>query len=442
MIRRLARPLLYLGIVGAVLALSKVHAVAHDYSYSDSSRLVWSIAYMALLAVTAYAVGLPEVGRTRSAFVAALVAAAGGVLEISVVQAFVGDALLPRAVVFGTGIVLVPWYVFVDVIGRDVRSAAAGRDRVLFVGAVDEGEHLREELETSAERPAILVHALSVEEASPIGSGDESVVDLAIDLHATVLVLSRAAQEDEGIVSQAATLHEGGVRVRTMTGFYEEWLGKLPISELERASLMFDIRSVHQIGYVRTKRMLDLVVGAIGAIPFLVALPFVLLGNLVGNRGPLFFAQPRVGLDGRPFSILKFRSMRPAPKDSGTNAAWTGESDPRITPFGRVLRVTHLDELPQVLNILRGDLSIVGPRPEQPQYVKKLREKIPFYDLRHLVRPGLTGWAQVKYHYGADENDALEKLQYEFFYLRHQGLGLDLRIIGRTTRSVFGGEGR
>jgi lipopolysaccharide/colanic/teichoic acid biosynthesis glycosyltransferase len=107
-----------------------------------------------------------------------------------------------------------------------------------------------------------------------------------------------------------------------------------------------------------------------------------------------------------------------------------------------VLRVTHLDELPQVLNILRGDLSIVGPRPEQPQYVKKLREKIPFYDLRHLVRPGLTGWAQVKYHYGADENDALEKLQYEFFYLRHQGLGLDLRIIGRTTRSVFGGEGR
>jgi lipopolysaccharide/colanic/teichoic acid biosynthesis glycosyltransferase len=168
----------------------------------------------------------------------------------------------------------------------------------------------------------------------------------------------------------------------------------------------------------------------------------VLLGNLVGNRGPLFFAQPRVGLDGRPFSILKFRSMRPAPKDSGTNAAWTGESDPRITPFGRVLRVTHLDELPQVLNILRGDLSIVGPRPEQPQYVKELREKIPFYDLRHLVRPGLTGWAQVKYHYGADENDALEKLQYEFFYLRHQGLGLDLRIIGRTTRSVFGGEGR
>jgi lipopolysaccharide/colanic/teichoic acid biosynthesis glycosyltransferase len=121
---------------------------------------------------------------------------------------------------------------------------------------------------------------------------------------------------------------------------------------------------------------------------------------------------------------------------------WTTEQDPRITPFGRWLRVSHLDELPQVVNILRGDLAVVGPRPEQPRYVDELSDKLPFYGMRHLVRPGLTGWAQVKYGYAGDERDALEKLQYEFFYLRRQSLTLDLRIVVRTVRSVLGGEGR
>jgi lipopolysaccharide/colanic/teichoic acid biosynthesis glycosyltransferase len=147
-----------------------------------------------------------------------------------------------------------------------------------------------------------------------------------------------------------------------------------------------------------------------------------------------------VGKGGREFEILKFRTMRAAPE--GAASTWTSEDDPRITPFGSWLRRSHVDELPQVVNILRGHLSVVGPRPEQPQYVEELEAKIPFYRLRHLVRPGLTGWAQVKYPYGASEGDALEKLQYEFFYLRHQSLVLDLRITGRTVRSVLGRGGR
>jgi lipopolysaccharide/colanic/teichoic acid biosynthesis glycosyltransferase len=121
---------------------------------------------------------------------------------------------------------------------------------------------------------------------------------------------------------------------------------------------------------------------------------------------------------------------------------WTSEADPRITPFGNLLRRSHLDELPQVWNILRGDLAVVGPRPEQPRYVADLTEKLPFYDLRHLVRPGLTGWAQVKYGYAGTEADALEKLQYEFFYLRRQSMGFDLQVMGRTLRSVLKGAGR
>jgi lipopolysaccharide/colanic/teichoic acid biosynthesis glycosyltransferase len=123
-------------------------------------------------------------------------------------------------------------------------------------------------------------------------------------------------------------------------------------------------------------------------------------------------------------------------------ADWTDSQDLRITPFGRFLRRSHLDELPQVWNILRGELSVVGPRPEQPQVVAQLVDKVPFYGIRHLVRPGLTGWAQVKYQYAGTEAETLEKLQYGFFYLRRQSLALDLRIVGRTARSVVGREGR
>ena len=201
---------------------------------------------------------------------------------------------------------------------------------------------------------------------------------------------------------------------------------------------MFDVGEMHRARYGRMKRVLDVVVGAVGVAALAVVTPLVAVGNLLGNRGPLLYRQPRVGKNGRSFSILKFRTMTPGPP----SGEWTAENDPRITPFGAWLRRSHLDELPQVVNILRGHLSLVGPRPEQPHYVEMLEAKLPFYRLRHLVRPGLTGWAQVKYPYGSSDADALEKLQYEFFYLRHQGLALDARIIGRTVRSVLGRGGR
>lgn len=202
---------------------------------------------------------------------------------------------------------------------------------------------------------------------------------------------------------------------------------------------MFDIGELHRVRYSRIKRLLDVLV-AVCLLPlFMAVIPLVCVGNLCGNRGSLWFSQVRVGRHGRRFVILKFRTMR---SDAEGSTDWTGEKDPRITPFGSLLRRTHVDELPQLLNILRGDLSVVGPRPEQPRYVDELVEKLPFYQVRHLVRPGLTGWAQVKYGYAGSEADAIEKLQYEFYYLRHQRLSLDLRIIVRTLRSVFQRAGR
>ncbi len=254
-----------------------------------------------------------------------------------------------------------------------------------------------------------------------------------------MIVLDREAQADEHIVAQAALLHERGARIRTVSLFYEQWLGKLPLGELERVSLMFDIGELHRDSYSRLKRLLDLALAVLCLPVLLLALPCVAIANRLGNHGPLFFRQPRVGKAGAVFTIWKFRTMR---HDLSPHSFWTSNDDPRVTPVGRLLRSTHLDELPQLLNVIRGDLSIVGPRPEQPAYVEQLIDKIPFYDLRHLVRPGMTGWRQVKFGYAGSEAEALEGLQYDFFYLRHQSLVMDLRIIGRTLRSVAWREGR
>ncbi len=439
--RRLARPLLLAGIVVTVLGLSKIHANAHGYDYTGSFRFAWSLAYIALLGATSYGAGLPELPPTRrSAALTALASTAAAALCMSVLQLVGGSALLPRFVVFGAPLVLVPFAAVCWSVARRGRARDGQRDRVVAVVGAEARSNLVRELDAHPERPAVLAWVLAPEEARSDGSQDTPLIDVARATGATVVVLDRAGLADQSVVDQAAELHEAGVRVRTLSLFYDQWLGKLPVSELERIGLLFDIGELHRAQYGRIKRILDTVGAAAGTLVLLAVAPVVWAGNQLGNRGPLLYRQTRVGKGGREFEILKFRTMRPA--GAGTATAWTGEDDPRITPFGAWLRRSHLDELPQVLNILRGDLSVVGPRPEQPHYVAELDTKVPFYRYRHLVRPGLTGWAQVKYPYGASEGDAFEKLQYEFYYLRHQSLALDLRITGRTLRSVLGRGGR
>lgn len=427
-----------------MLALSLLHArvIAQPaYAFAGTSRFVWAIAYSVLLAITTYAVGLPDQPRNkRQAAWLSLVAVAVAALGISIPQLILGDALLPRFVVFGAPLLLVPYQVAINALSRDGQSRAADRDRVLLVAQPAERERLVDDLRMELERSATLVASLSPAEASAAEPGVWPVVEAALATRANVVVVDRYAQAEDLVIAQAAKLHESGIRVRTLQGFYEEWLGKLPLSELERASLFFDIGELHRARYGRLKRVTDIVLGVIGMVALAIVTPFVLIGNLLANRGPLLYRQTRVGKGGEHFTILKFRTMRELrAEDAHTN--WTAENDPRVTPFGKLLRRSHLDELPQMVNILRGDLSIVGPRPEQPRYVEELSQKLAFYDLRHLVRPGLTGWAQVKYGYAGDESDALEKLQYEFFYLRNQDLAFDQRIVLRTLRAMTGGQG-
>ncbi len=189
----------------------------------------------------------------------------------------------------------------------------------------------------------------------------------------------------------------------------------------------------------RSKRAFDIVVSLLGIL--LTAPLFPLIALLVHRtKGPIFYRQTRLGEQGRPFTILKFRTMR---TDAETNGAvWAQEFDPRMTNVGRLLRASRLDELPQLINVLRGEMSIVGPRPERPEFLSMLEQSIPFWSRRHLLRPGITGWAQLRAGYTADSRATEEKLSYDLWYLRHQSLVVDALICARTIPSLLFAAGR
>jgi lipopolysaccharide/colanic/teichoic acid biosynthesis glycosyltransferase len=436
---RLGTWLFFIGIPVIVLALHQLHArvvAVPSYELSTSSQFGWDALFAALIVVAAYSLGLPEGPRNLwSAMLRSGIAGVIGALSISFIQLLLASRILPRFTVFATVIVLIPWGAFCNwLVGGRAFGAPKGM-RVLVVAQPADLSFLDVDLARDLERPVTLVGRVTMAEA---GATPNALIDVSKNVAPGLIVLSSTAQEVPRIIEQVGELHESGVRVRSLRAFYEQWMGKMPTGELERSSLMFDVGEVHQPGYARVKRAIDVLGASLLLIPLAVLLPLVWVGNVLGNRGPMFYSQPRVGKNDEIFQIFKFRSMAPG---SGPSE-WTTEKDPRVTPFGRILRASHLDELPQVLNVFKGDLSLVGPRPEQPAYVEELSQKLPYYHLRHMVRPGITGWAQVKYPYGASEQDALEKLQFEFYYLRHQSFGLDTRILGRTLRTVFAGSGR
>lgn len=431
--------LFYLGVPAIILALHQLHAsvvAVPSYDLASVGQFGWDALYTGLIALAAYALGLPEQPRNlTSAMLRSAMAGALGALSISVVQLLLGSRVLPRFTILGAVLLIVPWGAFCNwVVGGRAFSAAVGT-RVLVVGGPNELAFLDADLARDLEKPATVSGRITPAEAA---ASPTALLDAAREVQPALIVLSTLSQQVPRVVEQVGALHESGVRVRSLTTFYEEWMGKMPAGELERTSLLFDIGEVHQQGYARVKRVIDVIGATLLLVPLAIITPLVWVGNLFGNRGPLFYSQTRVGKNDRSFNILKFRTMTPG----GSTSQWTSLDDPRVTPFGRFLRMSHVDELPQVVNVLRGELALVGPRPEQPQYVAELAEKLPYYHLRHTVRPGITGWAQVKYPYGSSEQDALEKLQFEFYYLRHQSLGLDTRILVRTLRASVSGQGR
>jgi len=242
------------------------------------------------------------------------------------------------------------------------------------------------------------------------------------------------------LLDSLAACCERGIRVRFLTDLYEEMTGRLLVEQLDYAWLMsLPLRSEASELYEVFKRGVDILAGIVAAAVLAVVFPLVALAIKHEDRGPVLYRQTRVGKYGRPFKILKLRTMR---VETADDERQTDADDPRVTRVGRALRRLHLDELPQAINILRGDMSLVGPRPEQPQHVALMRRAIGFHNLRLSVRPGLTGWAQVNFGYGAGLEGARQKLSYDLYYIRRQGFGLDLLILARTARTILSFRGR
>jgi len=230
-------------------------------------------------------------------------------------------------------------------------------------------------------------------------------------------------------------LRLSGVLIEDAISLMERLYGRLPLDGLNPSTLIFsdgfNVKASQQI----VRRLVSITVSFVALVICLPVIPLIILAVRLSSPGSIFFRQTRVGLRGRPFTVCKFRTMRQDAEAAG--AVWATKDDPRVTKLGKFMRNTRLDEIPQLWNVLRGEMAFVGPRPERPEFVQWLSSEIPFYELRHIIRPGITGWAQVRFRYGASLEETKQKLEYDLYYVKHLSLGLDLLIMFETIKTII-----
>lgn len=321
------------------------------------------------------------------------------------------------------------------------------RRRALIVGAGREAEAMWQALKDEAAGDYDVLGIVASEGELPAGATSQWYVGSGSDLPRLVaeygiseLVMAYASDMPTDVFKGLLACYELGAQVTPMARLYEQVTGRIPIEHVSEQlwTLVLPDQS-HSLGanlYALWKRATDLLLAVIGLTLFAPLLPILALAIVLESRGPVCYTQTRLGRAGAPFRIFKLRTMVVnAEGDSGPQ--WAKAKDSRVTRVGRFLRRTRLDEAPQLLNVLRGEMSIIGPRPERPEFVEPLAADIPFYRARLAVKPGLTGWAQVRYRYGSTREDALRKLQYDLYYIRHQSPLMDITIVLKTVGVVL-----
>lgn len=259
-------------------------------------------------------------------------------------------------------------------------------------------------------------------------------------LKADIIIISSDAKRDERAVNSLYEKVLDGKTVVDFDGFYESTTGMIPVSKIRKEWFLENMFEVAKQKFEKIKRFIDIVIASVLFIPFIIIFPFIALAIKLNSKGTILYRQNRVGKDGLIFQIIKFRSMFADAEKNG--AEWAKKNDWRVTFMGNIMRKTRIDELPQIWNVLKGDLSFIGPRPERPEFVKELTEKVPHYSIRQLVKPGLSGWAQINFPYGASVEDATQKLQYDLFYIKNRSLLLELSIMLKTIMTLVRKEGR
>jgi sugar transferase (PEP-CTERM system associated) len=320
-----------------------------------------------------------------------------------------------------------------------INSAPVLADRVLILGEGSLGDPLSQEIE---QRPELALRVVGRfrDRTDEAVEADQDLSQYVRSHRINRIMVAMGDRSGKLPVEQLLALKSRGVLIQDAAEVYEAITGKVPLEALRLGWLLFS-PSFSDFRFVLIyKRLADICVSVIGLFLCLPFIPFVALAIKMSSRGPILYRQKRVGHEGETFYCYKFRTMR-QDAEADTGATWASDNDPRITRVGAFLRTSRLDEIPQLWNVLKGDMSLVGPRPERPEFVDWLRREIPHYDVRHSVRPGITGWAQVRYHYGSSVQDAEEKLRYDLFYVKNISPGFDLLILFYTIKIILLGRG-
>ncbi len=323
--------------------------------------------------------------------------------------------------------------------------------RVLVVGAGANGHTLARVYSALKPAPFWLVgyidddpHKIgkTVEGFRILGSSDQ-LLNIIEELSITEVVVSITGEMRGQTFQTLLDVQEKGIEVIRMQTIYEDLLGRVPIHHLESNWVLrsFIDEARASSFYLIGSRFIDILGSVVGMVVFLVLLPFLAIGILLDDGWPIFYSQPRLGKGGSPFNMVKLRTMVKNAEADG-QARMAEEKDPRVTRVGNILRITRLDELPQFWNVLRGEMSLVGPRAEREEMVNKFQKQIPFYRARLLAKPGLTGWAQINYGYAATVEDTGVKLEYDLYYIKHRSILMDIVIMLRTVGTVLGRKGR
>lgn len=311
-------------------------------------------------------------------------------------------------------------------------------NNIMVLGESQETKELIEYIKVNPQLGYRIQKVVSAEDVKLLRDLIETIIQEKIQLILTIV----SPHKDLNLVRNLYQCIPLKVVVSELPSFYEKITGKIPVSAIEEVWFLENLMADQKTFFTGLKRVLDILISLTAGIFALILTPFVAALVKLSSPGPVFYRQKRVGQDNQIFEIIKFRTMIDHAEKNG--AQWSSEKDDRITWAGKFLRKTRLDELPQLLNILRGEMSFVGPRPERPEFAfsAEILAQIPFYQVRHSIKPGLTGWAQIKYPYGASIKDTLQKLQYDLYYIKNRSFALEIAIILKTIKIILSGGGR
>lgn len=335
--------------------------------------------------------------------------------------------------------IIMGWRMLASVILRNT-----SKTNVLFFGVSDE---VRSLAHTLSQNPHIgyRVAALVEADANTAMPFTDSISDMLKKENISLVVTSKDVHSNKAFVRMLYNALPLGIRFVDFPTFHETMTGKIPVSLISEVWFLENISEREKRVFEFIKRSYDMLFSFFIGFPVLLLFPFIALAIKLETRGPILIRQQRIGKNGVLFTLYKFRSMIASGPDGLAetgNAQWAQKNDTRITRVGSVLRSTRLDELPQLINIFNGEMSFIGPRPERPEFIEMLKHELPFYDIRHLVRPGLSGWAQINFPYGASVHDAMQKLQYDLYYIKNRSAALDLNIALKTIWVILSREGR